>query len=137
MKAAGILETVLYADDIGAAEAFYGGVFGLDVVRRLDGRFVFFRCGAGMLLVFEPGAALEPRPGNPVPPHGARGPGHVCFRAGDGAEIDRWQRHLAGRGVAIEAALDWPGGGRSIYVRDPAGNSVEIAESRIWDPPSG
>ena len=28
--------------------------------------------------------------------------------------------------------MDWPGGGQSFYVRDPAGNSVEFAEARIW-----
>jgi len=34
--------------------------------------------------------------------------------------------------IAIEADFEWPGGGRSVYVRDPAGNSVEFAEARIW-----
>jgi hypothetical protein len=34
--------------------------------------------------------------------------------------------------VAIEADFEWPKGGRSIYFRDPAGNSVEFAEPRIW-----
>ena len=27
---------------------------------------------------------------------------------------------------------DWPNGARSLYFRDPAGNSVEIAEPRLW-----
>ena len=35
-------------------------------------------------------------------------------------------------GVDIETEVEWPGGGRSIYVRDPAGNSVELASSTIW-----
>ena len=34
--------------------------------------------------------------------------------------------------VEIEAEFEWPQGGRSIYFRDPAGNSVEFAEPRIW-----
>ena len=33
---------------------------------------------------------------------------------------------------AIEADFEWPGGGRSIYFRDPAGNCLEFAEPRIW-----
>ena len=39
---------------------------------------------------------------------------------------------LEGKGVAIEADFEWPGGGRSIYFRDPAGNCLEFAEPRIW-----
>jgi len=34
--------------------------------------------------------------------------------------------------VAVEADFEWPGGGRSIYFRDPAGNCLEFAEPRIW-----
>jgi hypothetical protein len=28
--------------------------------------------------------------------------------------------------------VEWPGGGRSIYFRDPAGNSVELGTPAIW-----
>ena len=56
-------------------------------------------------------------------------------RSGD--EIEAWRQHLEGKGVAIEADFMWPAKdeamrGRSIYFRDPAGNSIEIAEPRIW-----
>ena len=130
----GLLETVLYAGDLAAAEAFYGGVLGLGVHARIAGRHVFFRCGGQMLLIFDPDAtAGTPAPGAklPVPLHGARGPGHVCFRA-SATGIDAWRAHLLARGVAIEADFHWPGGGRSVYFRDPAGNSLEFAEPRIW-----
>jgi catechol 2,3-dioxygenase-like lactoylglutathione lyase family enzyme len=59
------------------------------------------------------------------------GPGHICFRA-TAAEIGAWAARLAAKGIAIEADFEWPGGGRSIYFRDPAGNCLEIAEPRIW-----
>ena len=36
-------------------------------------------------------------------------------------------------GLAVEAEFDWPNGARSLYLRDPAGNSVEFAEPRLWD----
>jgi len=67
----------------------------------------------------------------PVPPHGAHGEGHVCFAA-SADEIEGWAERLSDKGVAIEADFEWPQGGRSIYFRDPAGNCLEFAESRIW-----
>lgn len=51
---AALMETAIYANDLDAAEAFYRDVFGLEVVRRLPGQFVFFKCGRQMLLVFDP-----------------------------------------------------------------------------------
>ena len=42
------------------------------------------------------------------------------------------REHLVRAGVGIEADFESPQGGRSIYFRDPAGNSVEFAEPRIW-----
>ena len=134
MRPSAILEAALYADDLAAAEAFYGGILGLPVIGRAEGRHVFFRVGAGVLLVFDPAATEIPARNAklPVPPHGARGPGHLCLAASrDG--IDRWRDRLIAEGVGIEAEFDWPGGGRSLYFRDPAGNSLEFAEPRIWD----
>jgi catechol 2,3-dioxygenase-like lactoylglutathione lyase family enzyme len=139
MKPAGILETVLYATDLAAIEEFYGRVLGLTPHSKAEGRQIFYRCGEQMLLIFNPEATCVP-PGPdaklPVPPHGARGEGHVCFRA-SAAEIDAWKRRLQQAGVAIEADFEWPGGGRSIYFRDPAGNCLEFAEPRIWGHKSG
>ena len=129
-----ILETALYATDLDAAERFYGGVLGLERVTRAGDRHVFFRCGGAMLLVFNPAETLKPATEGalPVPSHGTRGPGHVAFAAA-AAELDRWRARLAQAGIAIEADFAWPTGARSIYVRDPAGNSVEFAEPSLWD----
>jgi catechol 2,3-dioxygenase-like lactoylglutathione lyase family enzyme len=129
---AAILETALYAPDLDAAEAFYGGILGLARVTRAGDRHVFFRLADAMLLVFNPAETERPPSGLPVPPHGARGPGHLAFAA-TAEELDRWRARLEDAGVAIEADFRWPGSGaRSIYVRDPAGNSVEFAEPRLW-----
>ncbi|HEY1245404.1 MAG TPA: VOC family protein [Hyphomicrobiaceae bacterium] len=133
MKPTGILETVLYARDLGAAEAFYREVIGLEPFAGVPGRHLFYRCGDQVLLIFNPDATrVPPAPGAlPVPPHGGLGPGHICFRA-TAAELDAWVGRLAAKAVAIEADFEWPRGGRSIYFRDPAGNCLEIAEPRIW-----
>ena len=128
-----ILESVLYADDLEAAEIFYRDVLGLTVYARKAGRQVFFKLEDQMLLIFRPAATRIPPAagGLPVPPHGASGEGHVCFAA-NASEIERWRLHLPRHGIPIEADFEWPAGGRSIYVRDPAGNSVEFAEARLW-----
>ena len=133
MSPTGVLETVLYAKDLGAAEAFYRDVLGLIPFSSAPGRQLFYRCGNQVLLIFNPDATnVPPKPDAlPVPPHGAHGPGHICFRA-TADEIDRWVTQLKDKGIAIEADFEWPAGGRSIYFRDPAGNCLEFAESRIW-----
>jgi catechol 2,3-dioxygenase-like lactoylglutathione lyase family enzyme len=132
--ARGVLEAAVYAEDLDAADAFYGGVLGLERIQRVGGRHVFFRAGAQVVLVFNPAETVKP-PGNPrlpVPPHGAEGEGHLCLAA-PAEEIDAWRARLEAAGVEIEADFAWPNGARSIYFRDPAGNSLEIAEPWLWD----
>jgi catechol 2,3-dioxygenase-like lactoylglutathione lyase family enzyme len=140
MQPAAILESAVYADDLDAAEDFYGRVMGLERIAKVPGRHVFFRCGRGVLLVFNAEATSSQPPPDaklPVPPHGARGPGHLCFAA-NAEEIEVWKARLTAQGVAVEADFHWPPttgetqGGRSIYFRDPGGNSLEFAEPRIW-----
>jgi catechol 2,3-dioxygenase-like lactoylglutathione lyase family enzyme len=129
MEANEILETCLYVDDLEAAEEFYARVLGLRLLGRQQGRHVFFQCGKRMLLLFNPQQSSHSDSDFPV--HGATGAGHVCFAVRD-AEIDAWQQHLEDCGVAIEMVYEWPSGARSVYFRDPAGNSLEVASPRIW-----
>jgi catechol 2,3-dioxygenase-like lactoylglutathione lyase family enzyme len=127
-------ELALHVPDPGAAEAFYAGVLGLPVLSKEPGRHVFFRVGdAGVLLAFNPDATLR---GDLLPAHGARGPGH--FALGVRAEaLDGWRARLTAHGVVIEKEVSWPRGGRSLYFRDPAGNSVELITPGLWGLPSG
>lgn len=130
----GILETVLYARDLDATERFWRDVLGLEPFHKMPGRQLFYRCGDQVLLIFNPDATVKPPPPGalPVPPHGAIGEGHVCFRASAEA-MDAWRALLESRGVAIESDFIWPAsGGRSIYFRDPSGNCLEFAEPKIW-----
>ena len=130
---AGILETVLYAEDLAAIEDFYARVLDMRPFSRQEGRQLFYRCGDQVLLIFNPKATIIPPAAGalPVPPHGALGEGHVCFRA-SADQIASWEARLTADGVAIESDFTWPSGGRSIYFRDPAGNCLEFAEPRIW-----
>ena len=129
-----VLESSLYCPDLDAAERFYRNVLGLDVVTRQLGRHVFLRCGEGMVLLFNPAATADsavPTGGPPMVPHGAYGPGHLAFRLPE-RDIERWQTHLSASGVPIEAEVRWPQGGYSLYLRDPAGNSIELATAALW-----
>jgi catechol 2,3-dioxygenase-like lactoylglutathione lyase family enzyme len=133
MQPTAILETALAVTDLEAAEVFYGELLGLEPISRFEGRHVFFRCGPGVLLLFNAEATRQPpRDARlPVPSHGMAGEGHLCFAA-SAQEITSWKTALESAGVAIEADFEWPGGGRSIYFRDPSGNSLEFAEPKLW-----
>ena len=128
-----VLETCLYAEDLDAAEAFYRDVVGLELILSEPGRHRFFRAAGGMVFLFDPRATPIPPPEGalPVPPHGAHGHGHVCFSA-EGPGVEGWAARLEQCGVEIESRVAWPNGALSIYCRDPAGNSVEFAEPRLW-----
>jgi catechol 2,3-dioxygenase-like lactoylglutathione lyase family enzyme len=127
MQVNAVLETCLYAHDLEAAERFYTTVLGLPFLSRVVGRHVFFRCGSGVFLVFNPVATSVPG----FPAHGAEGPGHVAFRI-PADDFGEWRERLRSHEVAIEAEINWPGGGHSIYFRDPAGNSIELASAAVW-----
>lgn len=129
-----ILETALYAENLEETARFYRDVLGLERIVTVPGRHVFFRVGDGVLLLFRPSETIRPPAPDarlPVPPHGAVGHGHVCFRA-TADEIADWAGRLTTAGIEIEQDFRWPAGGRSIYFRDPAGNSLEFAEPVIW-----
>lgn len=141
MQPSAILESALYVTDLDAAEAFYAEVLGLEKIGGVANRHVFFKCGPGVLLLFNAEATRQPPPPGaklPVPPHGTAGEGHLCFAA-TADEIEGWKTHLEAKNIAIEADFEWPPkpgqdrGGRSIYFRDPSGNSLEFTEPKIWN----
>lgn len=128
-----VYETVLYATDVAAVAAFYSGVLRLRLMKQPNETAAFFRLDdGGVLLVFDPGPASVP--GRWVPAHGATGAGHVALAVAAG-ELGAWAVELRAKGVEVEREITWPTGGRSLYVRDPAGNSVELVEGEIWPSP--
>lgn len=124
----GIHEASLYVRDLRRAERFWRRL-GLQVVARKDGRHVFLRAGRDMLLLFDAAASRE---GGEVPSHGTDGVGHVAFDVPDASALDAWREYLAEAGVDIELEHEWPSGGRSIYFRDPDGNSLELITRGTW-----
>jgi catechol 2,3-dioxygenase-like lactoylglutathione lyase family enzyme len=129
-----VLETALYVDDLERAEGFYAGVLGLTKILSVPGRQLTFRCGEGVLLIFNPDQTAQGRiviNGGTIPFHGAHGPGHMAFRVRR-SQLDEWRQYFQTVGVAIESEISWPNGAHSIYFRDPAGNSLELATPDMW-----
>ena len=124
----GVHETVLYADDVQALAAFYADVVGLRQIDPPDEHSAAFRLeDDNVLLLFDPSRTSTP--GRFVPEHGATGAGHIAFQV---KELDEAVEELRGHAIEIERKITWPKGGRSVYFRDPAGNSVEYVEGEIW-----
>ena len=124
-----LYETVLYAEDLEAATAFYRDALGLRLVERVEGLVAAFRLSDGaMLLVFDP--RNSSMPGRPAPSHGAAGSGHIAFQV-NGAELSEWRARLLELGVAIEQEHGGPVVSQ-LYFRDPAGNSVELVRGELW-----
>ncbi len=84
-----------------------------------------------MVLIFNPNETDNPHPGD-IPSHGSRGSEHICW-AVEREDFADWRKRLDLAGVEIEHEETCENGARSIYFRDPAGNSLEFATPRLWE----
>jgi catechol-2,3-dioxygenase len=127
----GVYETVLYGPNLRALADFYIEVVGLRPIEAgLDDLLIALRVPDGsVLLLFDPARSVDGE--REVPPHGSHGPGHIAFRTEQG-DLDAWRAHLADVHVPVERTVQWRPGLTSIYVRDPAGNSVEFTNGELW-----
>lgn len=129
-----VLETALYVDDLERSVCFYQGTLGLRVMGHSE-RVASFDAGSStVLLAFLRGASLAgiATEGGRIPPHDGSGPVHVAF-AVESTALESWRARLVAAGVAIESDVRWRRGGRSLYVRDPDGHSVELATPGVWE----
>ncbi len=124
-----VLESVLYAEDLEAARAFYTGVLGLEEISYDPARDLFLRCEGSVLIIFRASATRIANAG--VPPHGTDGCGHLAFSAA-AAEIETWRGRLEAADVPVVQEIHWRNGARSIYFHDPAGNILEFATPDLW-----
>ncbi|MBK1789737.1 hypothetical protein [Persicirhabdus sediminis] len=128
-----ILEAVIYADDLVAAEEFYNKLLVRQPLIKDEGKHIFYRLQSSMLLIFnaEQSSVQCVSDKHPIPAHGAKGPGHVCLSM-MGIEPAVWRKRLAELDIELEQDITWPNDGVSLYFRDPAGNSIEIATPKMW-----
>lgn len=123
----GIDHVVLLVDGMAATERFYREVLGCTVERALPkSGMLQLRAGAALIDLVDI-AADEGAWARPEAP-GGRNMDHVCIATGPW-EQEAMRAHLAAHQVEIvEEGIRGGarGDGYSIYVRDPAGNTVEL-----------
>ncbi len=131
----GVVESILYTDDLGRASTFYRDVLGLEPMKGDPARFQALDAGAGrVLLLFKRGATLTAQPvptGGTIPPHDGAGPQHIAFGI-SAADYERWRQRLAECAVVVESEATWERGGRSLYFRDPDLHLLELVTPGIW-----
>jgi catechol 2,3-dioxygenase-like lactoylglutathione lyase family enzyme len=114
---------VLTVRDLAATAAFYERVLGMRLVTFGEGRKAL-AFGRQKINLHEAGREFEPKARTPVP-----GSGDFCLVTE--RPLDEVARHLAACGVPIEAGpvpkTGATGPIRSLYLRDPDGNLVEIS----------
>jgi catechol 2,3-dioxygenase-like lactoylglutathione lyase family enzyme len=128
-----ILETAIYTAGLERSSHFYEEIMGLKPMFA-DQRLRAYDAGGGsVLLVFLRGASDEPvvLPQGTIPGHDSQGRLHLAF-AIRADELGPWERRLTGHKIGIEARMDWPRGGKSIYFRDPDGHLLELATPGLW-----
>jgi catechol 2,3-dioxygenase-like lactoylglutathione lyase family enzyme len=119
---------VLTVADVERSCAFYGDVLGMRVVREAGRTALLF--GEHRIHLHQEGRELAPRARVPAP-----GSGDVCLAVE--APLDEVAARLGAHGIPVELGPVPRAGGRgpivSLYVRDPDGNLVELAN----DAPGG
>ncbi len=129
----GILETALYVADPARAADFYRRVFQFATLLESDRLIALNVANRNVLLLFKAGATSEPfeTPGGVIPGHNGSGPDHFAFAIADD-DLASWRSHLEQQGVAIESEVEWSGGSKSLYFRDPDNNLAELITPGFW-----
>ena len=106
--------------DLAAAEAFYTGLLGLKVSRRLGDQIILDLAGSPLAL-FERKDLPPPDLGRIDQPLGR---GHHAFRVSV-ADFERARASFAEAGVRHKGPVDW-GDHDCLYFLDPDGNLLEL-----------
>lgn len=135
----GVVETSLYVDDLERAGRFYETLFGLQAMLSDDRMRGYAVPNSQVLLLFKKNGSTSPTPmpGGTIPPHDGDGRLHLAFRIAS-EEVTAWERRLSEHGVLLESKVTCddsgggPGGGTSLYFRDPDGHLLELITPGCW-----
>ena len=129
----GVAEAVLYVSDLDRATQFYGQVLGLPLTASFNEARFFQTCKDSTLILFDAECIRKRK--SVIPSHGATGAGHVALAVHPEA-MASWRERLFTHDVVIEHEQAWSLGTKSIYFRDPDGNSLELIDAshyrRVW-----
>jgi catechol 2,3-dioxygenase-like lactoylglutathione lyase family enzyme len=132
VSARGLLELVLEVQDLERAVAFYRDLLGMREVVRWGAErpAVWLELGPHQVLGLWPPSSGGPGKGI----HGARGGAHVHFAYFvEPGTLGSWRDRLEAAGQPVEGPLEFQQGS-SIFIDDPDGNAVELADwPRDWE----
>jgi catechol 2,3-dioxygenase len=128
----GLLELVLEVRDLDSSVGFYRDLLGMREVVRWGAErpAVWLELGRHQVLGLWP-----PSSGGPdVAIHSSRGGAHVHFAVFvTPGTLGAWNQRLQAARLAVEGPVEF-GHGSSLFVDDPDGNVVELADwSRDWE----
>jgi catechol 2,3-dioxygenase-like lactoylglutathione lyase family enzyme len=113
MELAGVHHVAICVDDVDAAISFYTDVLGCRVREdRPDFGFPGAWLDAGSQQIHLMQFAEAPKP-----------LGHYALRIDD---ADAWASHLEAKAIEHQLSPHVVGAGRQVFLRDPAGNQVEL-----------
>ncbi len=117
MHLSGVHHVSLNVDDVETAGRFYREVLGLEVLPRPDFGFpgLWLEAGGQQIHLIQ------------VDDHRAPEGQHFAFRVED---LDAALEDLRGKGVETSPAFEVPGAGRQSFLRDPAGNIIELNQPK-------
>jgi catechol 2,3-dioxygenase len=132
METRGLLELVLEVADLERAVRFYSDVLGMSEVTRWGAErpAVWLRLGRNEVLGLWPASSGGPG----VAIHNSRGGSHVHFAVYVApGSLESWLDRLGRAGLDVKGPVQF-NQGQSIFVTDPDGNVVELADwERDWE----
>lgn len=135
----GVVESVLYVEDLPHSVKFYEDLFGFEK-EIIDEMICVLRVpNRQALILFPKSIAQEPgRTSSPagtvegvIPPHGGSGRLHVAFSIA-ASELEFWEQRLTSRNIPIDSKVHWQRGGYSLYFRDPDEHLLELITPGLW-----
>lgn len=135
----GVVESVLYVEDLEHSVKFYQELFGLEQEIKDEMICVLQLPNNQALILFPKNIAQQPgRTSSPagtvegmIPPHGGSGRLHVAFSIA-ASDLEMWEQRLTSKGISFDSKVHWKRGGYSLYFRDPDEHLLELITPGLW-----